>query len=277
MSETKLEYQSTDFLPAGFDPIQSMRILTDYMINLESSYSDFQKRVSSQQRQSEASLRVLTKTRDDLEQEKDRLTRDLLIITSQVEEMESSLLTANQKVANYEKQVKKLHRDNEAMEAILVKKENDNHFLQGEVERLTKDYDTIHNNLLGINSRMEELERKLANERTHNTVQEKEVRHLSSTLFEAQGKNTILEKKLQELESQHADEIKKLNDRLNSDAKHEVSLLKKRVRTALVPELQDLEKLSNVKLSTELASNLKALITRVVSKLEQVGFDLSNT
>jgi chromosome segregation ATPase len=272
----KLEQQTNDFLPAGFDPVQSMRILTDYLINLDSSYREFQKRVSSQQRQSEAQMRAVTKIKEDLEQEKERLTRDLLVITSQVEEMESSLLTANQKVANYEKQVKKLHRDNEAMEGMLGKKENDNHFLQGEVERLTKDYDGVHSNMLGINSRMEDLERKLANERTHNSVQEKEVRHLSSTLYEAQGKNKILENKLQELELQRAEEVKKLNERINSDAKHEINLLKKRVRTALGPEIQDVEKLVNAKLSNELASDLKALVARVIAKLEQVGFDLNS-
>jgi hypothetical protein len=148
--------------------------------------------------------------------------------------------------------------------------------LQGEVERLTKDYDSVHSNLLGINSRMEELERKLANERTHNSVQEKEVRHLSYTLFESQGKNVILENKLQEMTTQHTEEIKKLNERLGSDAKHEVNLLKKRVRTALAPELQDMEKLASAKLSNELASNLKALLSRLIAKLEQVGFELNN-
>ncbi|MDR1039559.1 MAG: hypothetical protein LBR80_05210 [Deltaproteobacteria bacterium] len=273
MSEVKPEQQAADFLPAGFDPIQSMRILTDYLITLESSYNDFQKRVSVQQRQAEAAIRVITKARDDLEAEKERLTRDLLVITSQVEELESVLLTANQKAMNYEKQYKKLIRDNEAMEGLLTKKENDNHFLQAEVERLTKDYESTNSNLLGINSRMEELERKLAAERTHTSVQEKEVRQLSSSLFEAQGKNKVLEKRFQDLEAHQTDEIKKLNSRIESNAKHELNLLKKRVRTALGPELQDLGKYENDKASAELASNLKALMARLIAKLEQVGFD----
>ncbi|MDR1037061.1 MAG: hypothetical protein LBT40_10965 [Deltaproteobacteria bacterium] len=273
MSEVKTEQQAADFLPAGFDPIQSMRILTDYLITLESSYDDFQKRVSAQQRQAEATIRAITKTRDDLDAEKERLTRDLLVITSQVEELESALLTANQKVMNYEKQFKKVVRDNEAMEAILGKRENDNHFLQAEVERITKDYETANSNLLGINSRMEELERKLAAERTHTSVQEKEVRQLSSALFEAQGKNKILEKKILDQENQQVDEIKKLHSRIESNAKHELSLMRKRVRTALGPELQDLGKYENDKPSAELASNLKALMSRLIAKLEQVGFD----
>ncbi|MDR1313488.1 MAG: hypothetical protein LBQ12_07275 [Deltaproteobacteria bacterium] len=274
MSEVKPEQQATDFLPAGFDPIQSMRILTDYLITLESSYNDFQKRVSVQQRQAEATIRGITKTRDDLEAEKERLTRDLMVITSQVEELESSLLTANQKVMNYEKQYKKLVRDNEAMEAMLSKKENDNHFLQAEVERLTKDYESANSNLLGINSRMEELERKLAAERTHTSVQEKEVRQLSSSLFEAQGKNKVLEKKINDQENHQSDEIKKLNSRIDSNAKHELNLLRKRVRTALGPELHDLNKYETEKPSAELASNMKALMSRLIAKLEQVGFDV---
>jgi chromosome segregation ATPase len=273
MSEMNLEQHTQDFLPAGFDPIQSMRILTDYLISLEASYNDFRKRISVQQRQVEANLRNLTKERDDLEQEKERLTRDLMVITGQVEELESAILTANQKVMNYEKQTKKFHRDNEAMETLLLKKENDNHFLQAEVDRLTKDFESTNSNMLGINSRMEELERKLASERARSAVQDKEVRQLSSSLYEAQGKNKILEKKLDDLESKHAEEVKKLNDRIESNAKHELNLVKKRVRTALGPELSDLDKLSNEKASNELASNLKALIDRLIVKLEQVGFD----
>jgi chromosome segregation ATPase len=274
MSELKIEQEVNDFLPAGFDPIQSMRILTDYLISLESSYNDFKKRTVVQQRQSDATIRSISKIKEDLEQEKDRLVRDLMGITGQVEELESALLTANQKVMNFEKQLKKFHRDNEAMEAILAKKENDNHFLHSEVERLTKDYESTNSNMLGINSRLDELERKLAAERTHNSVQEKEVRQLSSSLYEAQGKNKILEKKLGDMESNHQEEIKKLNERIEANAKHELNLIKKRVRTALGPEVQDIEKLSNEKLSNELASNLRALLSRVVAKLEQVGFDI---
>jgi chromosome segregation ATPase len=270
---TEDKQHPTDFLPAGFDPIQSMRILTDYLITLESSYLDYQKRTTVQQRQSEATIRAITKARDDLEAEKDRLTRDLLVITSHVEEMESALLTANQKCINFEKQYKKVLRDNEAMEAMLTKKENDNHFLQAEVDRLTKDYESTNSNLLGLNSRMEELERKLAAERTHTSVQEKEVRQLSSALFEAQGKNKLLERKISEQDAAQSEEVKKLNSRIDSNAKHELSLLKKRVRTALGPELQDMGKYENEKPSAELASNLKALMSRLVAKLEQVGFD----
>jgi chromosome segregation ATPase len=275
MSELKVDQQATDFLPAGFDPIQSMRILTDYLITLESTYNEFQKKVSNHQRQSEASIRSLTKQRDDLEQEKERLTRDLLHLTSQVEELESALLTANQKVISFEKQIKKLHRDNEQMEGLLSQKENDNNFLQAEVDRLSKDFENVNSNLLGMTSRMDDLERKLANSRTHTTVQEKEIRHLSSSLSESQGKINILENKIAEDQTRHSEEIKKLQERLNSDSKHEANLLKKRVRTAVGPELVDLERLSNEKLSNELASNLKALIGRLISKLEQVGFELN--
>ncbi|MDR2340545.1 MAG: hypothetical protein LBF40_10525 [Deltaproteobacteria bacterium] len=275
MSDIKVDQQATDFLPAGFDPIQSMRILTDYLISLESSYNEYQKKSSNQQRQSETSIRTLTKQRDDLEQEKERLTRDLLHLTAQVEELESSLLTANQKVIGFEKQMKKLHRDNESMESVLNQKENDNNFLQGEVDRLSKDFDNTNSSLIGMTSRLDDLERKLATARTHATVQEKEIRHLTLSLSESQGKITIMESKMAEDQARHQEEVKKLQERLNSDSKHEANLLKKRVRTAVGPELRDLEQLSREKPSNELASNLKALIGRLISKLEQVGFEFN--
>jgi chromosome segregation ATPase len=275
MSEQNAEQQANEFLPAGFDPIQAMRILTDYLITLESTYNEFQKKASNRQRQADASIRALTKQRDDLEQEKERLTRDLLHLTAQAEELESSLLTANQKVISFEKMMKKLHRDNESMEGVLSQKENDNNFLQAEVDRLSKDFDSTNSNLMGMTSRLDDLERKLATARTQASVQEKEHRHLSSSLSESHGKIAILENKIAEEQGRHAEEIKKLQERLNSDSKHEANLLKKRVRTALAPELQDLERLSREKPSNELASNLKALINRFISKLEQVGFEFS--
>ncbi|MDR2197948.1 MAG: hypothetical protein LBR53_00530 [Deltaproteobacteria bacterium] len=275
MSDLKVEQQATDFLPAGFDPIQSMRVLTEYLITLESNFNEVQKKASLLQRQNEASIRALTKQRDDLEQEKERLTRDLLHITSQVEDLESNLLTANQKVVGFEKQMKKLHRDNENMEGLLTQKANDNTFLLAEVDRLSKDYESSNSNLMGLSSRVDDLERKLAASRSHTTVQEKEIRHLSSSLSESQGKISILENKLTEERERHQEEVKKLQERLNSDAKHEANLLKKRVRTAVGPELVDLERLSHEKPSNELASNLKALLGRLIAKLEQVGFEFN--
>ena len=106
---------------------------------------------------------------------------------------------------------------------------------------------------------------------------EKESRRLASLLSEAQSKNAILEQKMTELEATHLDEIKRLTEKIGQDAKHEVGLLKKRLKMAITPELEDFEKLSPEKLSAELASNLKALIGRLLSKIGQVGFDVSNS
>ncbi|MDR2302542.1 MAG: hypothetical protein LBF38_10935, partial [Deltaproteobacteria bacterium] len=166
---------------------------------------------------------------------------------------------------------KKLHRDNEELENKLMKKENDCNFFLLENDRLTKDYEAMSSNMSSVNNRVDDLERKLVSERNSTLTQEKEVRKLSSLLSEAQSKNVLLEQKMEEASAHFQEEIKKLNDKLGADAKHELSLLRKRVKMAIGPELEDMENLSKEKLSTELASNLKALMSRFVSKLQQVG------
>jgi chromosome segregation ATPase len=252
-----------------------MRILTEYLRTLEISYNDLVNKSTINQRQMEAALRAANKTNDDLEQEKERLTRELMAISNQVEELENHLSTANHKLTNFEKQSKKLHRDNEELENKLIKKENDNNFYLAEVERLRHDYEIVSSNITSVNNRADELERRLAAERNQILTSEKECRRLASLLSESQSKTAILEQKLHEQEALHADDLKKLQDKMGSDAKHEVGLLRKRVKMAITPELEDMEKLSRDKLSAELASNLKALISRFISKLEQVGFDVT--
>jgi chromosome segregation ATPase len=271
MKDESIDRQASDLLPAGFDPLESLRILTDYVRNLEVAYNDLVKKSVLHQRQIEANLRVASKSCDDLEQEKDRLTKDLLQLSGQVEELESILVTANQKIMNYDKQSKKLYRDNEELETQLMKKENDCNFYLLENDRLTKDYESMSSNMASVNNRVDDLERKLVAERNSTLTQEKEVRRLSSLLSESQSKNTLLEQKMEEAIGHYQEEIKKLNDKLGADAKHELSLLKKRVKMAIGPELEDMEYLSKEKLSTELASNLKALMSRFISKLQQAG------
>ena len=277
MKEEILERHASDFLPSGFDPIDAMRILTEYMRTLEINYNELVNKSTNNQRQMEAALRVSSKALDDLEQEKERLTRDLMALSNQVEELENHLSTANHKLTNFEKQSKKLHRSNEELETKLAKKENDNSFYLAEVERLRHDFETVSSSVTSVNNRADDLERRLAAERNQILTNERECRRLSSLLSESQSKTAILEQKLQERDILHEDEVKKLNEKMGADAKHEVGLLRKRVKMAVTPELEDLEKLSGDKLSAELASNLKALISRFISKLEQVGFDVTTT
>jgi SMC interacting uncharacterized protein involved in chromosome segregation len=140
-----------------------------------------------------------------------------------------------------------------------------------ENERLTKDYESMSSNLASVNNRVDDLERRIVTERNMTLTQEKEVRKLTSLLSEANSKNAVLEQKLVEAASHYQEEVKKLNDKLGTESKHELALMKKRVKMAIGPELEDLDKLSKEKLSSELASNLKALMSRFVSKLQQVG------
>jgi chromosome segregation ATPase len=268
------ERQISDLLPAGFDPHQAMRILADYLRSLEASFEELKKTSAAEKRNLLSEQRTLLKTCEDQQQQIDRLTNDLMDLTNTMEEQESQLATANQKVANYEKQSKKLHRENSDLTNRLTQKENDANFFHQELERCRSESEHAFNSLNSANNKLEELERRLAAERETAAAHEKEARRLTLDLSESQGKNLIIERKLEDTVIKYGDEIKRLNERLNADAQHEAALLKKRVRSSLAPEIRDLEKMSADKLSIEAASNLKALLGRFIAKLEQAGIDL---
>jgi chromosome segregation ATPase len=263
-----------DFLPAGFDPHQAMRVLADYLRNIETTFDEVKKTSHLDRRQLESDLRTLTKVKDDQRQEIERLTSDLIELTNTLEEQESLLSTANQKVANYETQFKKLHRENSDLRSKLTQKENDADFFRQEMERSVQEAESSAAAVILGNNRLDELERKLAVEREAAATYEKEVRRLTLALSESQGKITLTEHKMEELVVKYNDEIKRLTERSNADAQHEANLLKKRVKSSVAPEMRDLEKLMVDKLSIETASNFKALLSRFVSKLEQAGLDL---
>ena len=263
-----------DLLPAGFDPHDAMRILAAYLLNLETSFDDFRKAANTKQRNLESEYRALSKTKDDQKQELDRLHIDLLDLTNTLEEQESQLSTANQKMLNYEKQFKKLHRENSELTNRLTQKENDADFYRQELDRSVRENESLTSTLQMANMRIEELERRLAVERETSNMHEKEARRLNLVLSESQGKVGITERKLEEAVVKYSDEIRRLTDRANADAQHEVSLLRKRVRSSTAPEMREMEKLMNDKLSIETASNLKALLSRLLSKLEQAGLEL---
>jgi len=273
-SEERLRHH-TELLPPGFDHHQAMRILAGYMQNLEEAFDDYKKMSTAERRQLDGDYRALAKVRDDQRQEVERLTTDLMDLTNTFEEQESLLSTANQKVQSYEKQFKKLHRENSELSNKLAQKENDANFYRQELARSAQEVESLSATLKSANLRLEELERKLAVERETSIMHEKEARRLNLILSESQGKNAITERKLEDAVLKYTGEIKRLTDRAAADALHEVNLLKKRVRSSVAPELRELDKLMNMKLNVETASNLKALMVRLITKLEQAGLDLA--
>lgn len=273
-SEERLRHQA-ELLPPGFDHHQAMRILAGYMRNLEEAFDDYKKMATADRRQMDSDYRALAKVRDDQRQEVERLTTDLMDLTNTLEEQESLLSTANQKVQSYEKQFKKLHRENSELVNKLAQKENDANFYRQELVRSVQEVENLSAAQQAANLRLEELERKLAVERETSIMHEKEARRINLILSESQGKNAITERKLEDAVVKYTGEIKRLTDRAAADALHEVNLLKKRVRSSVAPELRELDKLMNLKLNVETASNLKALMVRLITKLEQAGLDLA--
>lgn len=273
-SEERLRHQG-ELLPPGFDPHQAMRTLAGYIKNLEEAFEDYKKVATAERRLMDGDYRSLLKVRDDQRQEVERLTNDLMDLTNNFEEQESLLSTASQKVQSYEKQFKKLHRDNSELGNKLAQKENDANFYRQELARSLQEAESLRASLQTANMRLEDLERKLAVERETAIMHEKESRRLNLILSESQGKNTLTERKLEEAVVKYNDEIRRLTDRAAADALHEVNLLKKRVRSSVAPELRELDNLMNAKMNVEVASNLKALLVRLVTKLEQAGLDLA--
>jgi chromosome segregation ATPase len=266
--------QLTDMLPAGLEPIPAMKILAGYLETLETTFTEYRKVIGLERRQLESDCRSLSKNNNDQKQELERLTSDLLELTNTLEEQESLLSTANQKVANYEKQFKRLHRENSELSNKLTQKENDSIFYRQELDRCVQENEAGTSGLAAANARIDELERRLAAERENTLSHEKEARRLGLTLSESQNKNAITERKMEEMVGKYNEEIKRLSDRSNADAHHEVALLRKRVRSSVAPEMREFQQLLAARLSLESASNFKALMVRLISKMEQAGLDL---
>ena len=275
MKEQFEERQPGDILPAGFDPHQAISILGDYIRDLENSFDELRKTSLTEKKQIETDLRTFTKIKDDQQQEIERLTHDLLELTTALEESESSLVSANQKSITYENQLKKLHRDHADLQGRFTQKENDANFYKQELDHQLQELETSVSTISSLNKRIEEMERRLATERNSGLDHEKEVRRLTLDISECQGKIKLMQKKIDDGTNKYNEEIKRLSERMLTDAQHEANLLKKRVRSSVAPEMRDLEKIFSEKLSIEVASNLKALLSRMVSKLEQEGLELT--
>ncbi|MDR2725257.1 MAG: hypothetical protein LBC90_04160 [Candidatus Adiutrix sp.] len=215
--------QLTDLLPAGLDPSQAMKALTNYYQSLEKTFNEYRKAASLGRRQLESDCRALNKTGEDQKQELERLTADLLELTGTLEEQESLLSTANQKVTNYEKQFKRLHRENAELTNKLIQKENDAIFYSRELERKIQENEAGASLLVTANARIEELERRLAVERENTGGHEKEARRLVLALSESQNKNAITERKMEETVVKYNEELRRLTDRTSADAHHEIS------------------------------------------------------
>jgi len=264
----------TELLPTGLDPVQAMKILTNYFQALEKTFNDYRSAAGLGRRQLESDFRALNKTGEDQKQEMERLTSDLLDLTNTLEEQENLLATANQKVANYEKQSKRLHRENTELTNKLTQKENDAIFFRQELDRSVQENEAGASLLATANARIEELERRLAVEREATLGHEKESRRLALALSEIQNKNAIIERKMEEMVIKYNDELRRLNDRSTADAHHEVALMRKRIRSSVAPEIREFKQIQASKTTVEAASNLKALVLRLLTKMEQGGLDL---
>ena len=266
--------QMAEMLPPGHEPAQLMQILSGYLKTLETTFNEYRKTSSQERRQLESDCRSLHKNAEDHKQEIERLTADLLELTSTLEEQESLLSTATQKVTNYEKQFKKLTRENSEFLNKLTQKENDALFYRQELDRCVQENEAGVSGLSAANARIEELERRLAVERENTLSHEKESRRLGLALSESQNKNAITERKMEEMAVKYNDEFRRLTERSSADAHHEVSLLRKRIRSSVAPEMREFQQLLAAKLNLETASNFRALLVRLLTKMEQAGLDL---
>ncbi len=266
--------QLADLLPTGLAPGQAIKILSTYFQALDKTFNDYRKAANLWRRQMESDSRALSKLGEEQKQEIERLTSDLLDLTNTLEEHESLLSTANQKVASYEKQFKRLTRENSEMTNKLTQKENDALFFRQELDRSVQENEAGAALLATANNRINDLERRMAVERENTQNQEKEVRRLTLALSESQNKNAITERKMEEMVVKYNDEMRRISERSIADGQHAIALMRKQVRSSVAPEMREFRQLVSAKPSLEMVSTLKALLLRLLAKLEQAGLDL---
>ena len=272
-SEERLRHLS-DILPAGIEPYQTLKVLAEYLRSLEETYDESKKLFGADKKQMESDYRVLNKKKEDQKQELDRLTSDLMEVTSTLEDQDNMLVTANQKVSGYEKQFKKLNRETSELINKLTQRENDASFYRQELDRSIKENEQLVKKLQRATMKLEELERKMSVERETAVMHEKETRRLNLLVSESHNKVALTEKKMEDTVLRYSEEVRRLTDRMNSDAQHEVALLRKRVRSSVAPEMREMDQLMVARLNIDTANSLRALVGRLVTKLEQAGLNL---
>ena len=272
-SEERLRHLS-DILPAGLEPYQTLKVLAEYLRSLEETYDESKKVYGAEKKKMESDYRVLNKKKEDQKQELDRLTADLMEVTNTLEDQDNMLVTANQKVSGYEKQLKKLHRESGEVTNKLTQKENDASFYRQELDRSIKENEHLTKKLQRATMKVEELERKMAVERETSVMHDKETRRLHLLVSESHEKVSLTEQKMEDTVLRYSEEVRRLTDRMNSDAQHEVALLRKRVRSSVAPEMREMDQLMVARLNVDTANSLRALVGRLVTKLEQAGLNL---
>lgn len=260
-------------LPASFDPPQVMRQLAEYIKWLEDELSDIKRTYALE-------INHLANRRRDVEalnseqlQELDRLKQDLIDLTKVLEERDSALSAEIRKSESLEKLLHRHSKEVEGLEAKLMLKIKQADMLKADNDRLSLENERLAAERHRLEHKIGEQDLNADSDRNKAAAAEKESRRLQLELLEVHGKFALTEKKLEDMEFKHAEEIRRWQERLQNESEHELNLLKKRLSTNIGPDLLAAKKLMAEKPSLETCSNYRLLVNRLVAKLEQVGLE----
>ncbi|MEW6263653.1 MAG: hypothetical protein AB1641_11315 [Thermodesulfobacteriota bacterium] len=270
--------EEDDILNLGrerFDPHASLRRLSEYIGQLTIELENAIRLGQEEAERAKMEHLEFVERNEKALLEIQRLSAETAGLEKKLANSEKSGEAERKKSGNLEKQVIKLEKSlNEAqhrlagMEESLDDLQNKNQSMQQEMERLAAEKTRLE-------ARVEERDSALNIEKSKSNDLEKQVRKLTKSLSESQGKIALLEKKLEDAQDRHAGDVRRLSERIPHAASHELSLYQKRIEAMLLVDYKEISKIETAPMTLELGRTLRTNLRRIFSKLEHLGLDFT--
>lgn len=258
-----------------FNPDSALKQLGEYIEKLNSELRRVTREAREEAEQVKIEHRQIAERCDKTQFELHRVLSELSGLESKLEHVQGALDAERTRNANLEKQVRRLTKSGDEAQAQVT-------ILEERLDQATKKAEMAEEEVEHLMMEKTRLENRAAERdeameawKTKGTELEKQVRKLTNSLGEAQGKISLLAKKLEEATERHTNDMRRLSERIPHEASHEVSLFQKRIEASLMSEFRELERMESSPMSMELGANLRTLLRRIYSKMQHIGLDFS--
>jgi chromosome segregation ATPase len=251
--------------------------LEDYVSNLDQELEKIKRESEDEIKRAQVELRHLRERIEETTQEIERLNRIRNGLETQIDALEGSLDEERKKNAIIDKQVRIMTKDlaearayGRTVEEKLDLAEKKNQEIRVDLERLAAGKSRLE-------SRLEDREKSLDEERRKALELDKQARRLSRTLLETQNKVEILDQKIEDNETKYQEQLKKLNQKMTHEIENEVRSFQNRIESCLSTEYKDYEKVETSKMTVQIGENLRHQMKMLFTRFSEMGIDLKKT
>ena len=96
-------------------------------------------------------------------------------------------------------------------------------------------------------------------------------------LLETQNKIEILDQKIDDNETKHQEQLKKLNQKMTHEIENELRSFQNRIESCLSTEYKDYEKIETAKMTVQIGENLRHQLKMLFTRFNEMGIELKKT